>query len=98
MTRKRFVKMLMADGRTRNEANFNALIARTHGYSYDDAFDMIEHCGTLYSPSQIEQSVRCLANAISAVFPAIIETCKSMVNTFAEFAKGVSNILQNSDE
>lgn len=33
MTRKRFVKLLMADGYSRNEANTLAAYARSYGYS-----------------------------------------------------------------
>lgn len=98
MTRKRFVKKLMSDGRRRNEANFNALTASMYGYSYDDAFDMIEHCGTLYSPNQIAQAARCLTDAISAALPAIIETCNNLVKRFSEVAESALKLRENSDE
>ena len=40
-TRKRFVKLLMANGYSRNEANEKAKRARRLGYSYQDFFFML---------------------------------------------------------
>lgn len=38
MTRKRFVKLLMADGYSRNAANTAAMIARSRGIEYGTAY------------------------------------------------------------
>lgn len=41
MTRKRFVKLLMAKGRSRNDANAIAEIARKKGVSYQTAINAV---------------------------------------------------------
>lgn len=90
MTRKRFVKKLMSDGRTRNEANFNALTARMYGYSYDDAYELIEHYETLFPPEIFEKVIRCIHK--------VIGTINNLTNQFIEVARSALNLRQNSDE
>ena len=42
MTRKRFIKLLMADGYSRNDANTLAADARSYGMMYSNAYNL-EH-------------------------------------------------------
>lgn len=105
MTRKRFVKLLMADGCSRNEANDWAMDV-AEGYSYVELYcfyrampnitDVIEDAiGSLSrSVERIVQyicdCVPVLVNAISEVMPTII--------SFAEKVKELDAILGSNLE
>ena len=62
MTRKRFIKLLMSRGYSRNEATTMALIAVGCGYTYDVAYFAV-----LLKDGEFEEVVREICNSIAAV-------------------------------
>lgn len=78
MTRKRFVKLLMAKGYDRNRANDMAMVAQKKGYRYEKAYRMAtgipDFVGNL-APAivNLAETVSKLATAIGAGFAAFCE-------------------------
>ena len=88
MTRKRFVKLLMSHGVSRNEANLSAAEVVTHGRSYEheylvfvcakdipdlaDRFAQVAERVVEAIPSWIE-AIMCAAKAIAEAIPQVIE-------------------------
>lgn len=60
MTRKRFVKLLMADGYSRNEANIVATAARNCGFDYKPAYKAeIDFSAAKLSLKNVDTSAIC---------------------------------------
>lgn len=78
MTRKRFVKLLMAKGYDRNWANDMAMVVQEKGYSYEKAYRMAtgipDFVGNL-APAivNLAETVSKLATALGAGFAAFCE-------------------------
>ena len=78
MTRKRFVKLLMAKGYDRNWANDMAMVAQKKGYSYEKAYrmatgiqDLVDN--TAQAIVNLSETVSKLATALNAGFAAFAE-------------------------
>ena len=87
MTRKRFVKLLMADGYSRNEANEFADDAK-EGYSYN--FLYLLHCAMRDNPSFLEYFIEKVTNAIERVaeiIPTMIQQINDNITTVCELMR-----------
>lgn len=78
MTRKRFVKLLMAKGYDRNWANDMAMVAQKKGYRYEKAYRMATGIPDLVdnlAPAivNLAETVSKLATALGAGFAAFCE-------------------------
>lgn len=78
MTRKRFVKLLMAKGFDRNCAKDMAMVAQKKGYSYEKAYRMATGIPDLVdnlTPAivNLAETVSKLATALGAGFAAFAE-------------------------
>ena len=78
MTRKRFVKLLMAKGYDRNWAKDMAMVAQKNGYSYEKAYRMAAGIPDLVdnlTPAIVNlvETVSKLATALGAGFAAFAE-------------------------
>lgn len=80
MTRKRFVKLLMARGFDRNGANAMAVTFREKGYSYEKAYRM----ATAF-PNMMDG----LAAAMNAITDAAWRMAKAITAGFAAFGEAV---------
>lgn len=84
MTRKRYIKLCMSRGYSRNEAQALASLVRSEGLSYADAFD--EDCATagavLPSFEDFARAVQELAAAAQIVAEAIAEGMAAFVYAF----------------
>lgn len=84
MTRKRFVKLLMADGYSRNEANEVADDAK-EGYTYNFLYSL--HCVMRDNPSFLEYFIEKVTNAVSEfvdVIPVVIQQIIDNITTVCE--------------
>ena len=97
MTRKRFVKLLMADGHSRNAANILAAKAQNCGLSYSTAYkaesDMqgaiIQFCNTDFTA--VCEAVRKLADAAAKVASAIVKAACAFVETYTKEMGTINN-------
>lgn len=78
MTRKRFVKLLMARGYDRNGANNMATLAQAKGYSYEKAYrlataipDLVDRIGPAIV--NLAETVKKMTTALAAGFSAFGE-------------------------
>lgn len=91
MTRKRFVKLLMADGYSRNEANDLAADVN-EGFSYDKLYcihcampQIGDICGRL--KTDIEAAVERICELIPTIVETIVQTITEMLPVAVEAAK-----------
>lgn len=73
MTRKRFVKLLMSEGLSRNEANDLATDV-DEGYSYDELYCI--HCVLPTISDAIERTgtaIKCLVQGICDIIPTVVQ-------------------------
>lgn len=87
MTRKRFVKLLMAEGYSRNEANEFADDAK-EGYSYKFLYSL--HCVLRENPSFLEYFFEKVTNAIEKIvefLPTAIQQINEKITTFCELIR-----------
>ena len=82
MTRKRFVKLLMARGYSRNGANDMATLARAKGYSYEKTYrlataipDLVDRIAPVIA--NFAESVKKVAAALAAGFSAFGEAYRA---------------------
>ena len=89
MTRKRFVKLLMAQGYDRNEANEKALCVQREGGSYKEAYaaetDFLRSCkamvdGICASVQRLSETIGRMAAAFSAGVAAFGEAYAEAMN------------------
>jgi len=78
MTRKRFVKLLMALGYDRNEANEVAWRVQREGYSYETAYKLV-NCTHLFIPKladslrrEIEKATKTISRMTTALTAAVV--------------------------
>ena len=85
MTRKRYIKLLMAEGYSRNLANAYAWTANLDGISYQQSYDKLMKEDKLYemvmntlgpSMKSIERVVKALTDGLSAFTTAFSEALK----------------------
>lgn len=74
MTRKRYVKLLMAQGWSRNSANVLAKAARQDGISYQTAIDKFP-----FSPERISE----MSMQIRVLFDNVWDVLKRLVDAFS---------------
>lgn len=87
MTRKRFIKLLMADGYSRNEANEFADDAK-EGYSYNFLYSL--HCVMRENPSYLEYFLKKVTNTIERIveiIPETIQQIKDNITTVCELIR-----------
>ncbi len=86
MTRKRFVKLLMAQGYSRNDAREVAMSVIARKKSYADAYREIEEVSTFFLPSladTLERTVAAfsrLANAFGVAANAFVDAFHAAMN------------------
>lgn len=90
MTRKRFIKLLMANGYTRNEANH---IARTgkKGQPYDERHALI--CLTSNMPDEFAELRERLQTACRTIADAAKRATKRLAETFSAIAAGIGSAM-----
>ena len=84
MTRKRFVKLLMAEGYSRNSANDIAGDVVKDGYSYAEGYDHVTRLLPLVQAfcEKLPTAVRAATEAFSKLATAIGEAARAAADTF----------------
>lgn len=74
MTRKRFVKLLMADGYSRNQANSIARETAADGYTYDFQllYLRVQNDFPDFSLKELKSAIKKIADAIIEIIPTVI--------------------------
>lgn len=86
MTRKRFVKLLMSEGLSRNEANSIAADARISGLAYSTAYKSVQVTHDLgLNPKCFDIDAVC--DAIGKVAADVTKIVNALVAAFGAFAK-----------
>ena len=91
MTRKRFVKLLMSRGYSRNEANQAALTAISDGHTYEGAYFAVR------VNDGDPEAVEAVREACERIAHAIIEAVKKVVEgspSVAEAEKRIRLLMQ----
>lgn len=89
MTRKRFVKLLMAKGYSRNSANAAAICAQNKGYSYETAYRLA---------TAIPNLVDRLAPAIKNIADTAWKMSKALAAGFAAFGEAYRAALNGAQD
>ena len=89
MTRKRFVKLLMAKGYSRNTANGMATLAQAKGYSYEKAYR-----GETAIPNLVDS----LAPAIAAMAETIGKMAAALAAGFSAFGEAYRAAMEAERE
>ena len=89
MTRKRFIKKLMAHGVSRNDANLAAAKVATERASYEDRYlyTLCEHFG-IDDPALIEQLQESIVALIPIIVDAISEAAPMIISEIKRIAAG----------
>ena len=84
MTRKRFIKLLMAEGYSRNEANQIAEDVRADGLTYAEGFDQVTRMLPVIQEAlqRMMEAVQPVVDAIWKVSCALSEAVKAFAETF----------------
>ena len=84
MTRKRFVKLLMAEGYSRNSANKIADDLRMDGYSYAEGYDHIVRLVPLVQAMipVVADAARAAAEAIGKIARAACDAATAAIRAF----------------
>lgn len=84
MTRKRFVKLLMAEGYSRNSANDIADGVLEDGMSYAEGFDQVDRLLPAFQKimPQIAAACQVTVDAIWKMSRAMVEATKAFSDTF----------------
>lgn len=84
MTRKRFIKLLMAEGYSRNGANDIADDALKDGYSYAETYDQITRLLPLVQAitPEITDAIKKATEAIAKVVTATVEAAGAFIDAF----------------
>lgn len=97
MTRKRFVKMLMAEGYSRNEANIVATAARNSGIDYKLAYKAERDLSAAkLSLKNVDISAICYA--IGKIAEAAIKVASAMAKAVAAFAETYTKEMEANHE
>ena len=86
MTRKRFVKLLMADGYSRNEANTAAAYARNSGIKYSTAYPAVSAAQPLRIKFD-DATIEAVCYAVRSVADMAIKVASAMAKAVAAFAE-----------
>lgn len=94
MTRKRFIKLLMAEGCSRNEANEWAMDV-DEGFSYDELYcircampQIIDIIG------RIKTTIETFAKGICEVIPTVVQAIMEMLPVAVEAAKKLKALAE----
>ena len=102
MTRKRFVKLLMSRGYSRNGANQAALTAISGGHTYEGAYFAIRvNDGDPEAVEAVREACECIAQAAELVSRAIMEAVKKAIDglpSLAETQKRINEMIQAAQE
>ena len=91
MTRKRFVKLLMADGWSRNGANAVAQIARAKGVSYQTAISAAS------CPDQtVKEFTEVLQTIVNSLCEQISHVSEALSKAITAFCEAFIQEMQNS--
>lgn len=82
MTRKRFVKLLMAKGYDRNEANGRADVCRECGFSYEAAYQAIYRIDISDVFGRISEALNTITDTARKVCFALGQAAASFTETF----------------
>lgn len=98
MTRKRFVKLLMSRGYSRNEANQAALTAISDGHTYEGVYFAVRvNDGDPEAVEAVREACERIAQAAALVSRAIMEAVKKAVDghpSLSEMKKRITAELQ----
>ena len=98
MTRKRFVKLLMSRGYSRNEANQAALTAISDGHTYEGVYFAVRvNDGDTDAVEAVREACERIAEAAELVSRAIMEAEKKAVEglpSVEEAAKRIRLLMQ----
>lgn len=94
MTRKRFVKLVMSHGKSRNEAQTIALLARVSGKSYSKAYNE----GTLPNPfaeaaKGLMKIMMPFGTALTEMFESYLKTARALL--YEPIARQLVNYSEN---
>lgn len=79
MTRKRFIKLLMASGHSRDKANEIAALARDARITYETAYRATQ--------KSVQAQIEAAVAAINATYEAAVKVCTSLVKTLHAFSE-----------
>ena len=97
MTRKRFVKLLMADGYSRNQANTIAASAQRVGLTYSNAYRA--ESNTLDALAKIKDiDITALCDAIRNIAEAATKVASAIAKAAAAFAETYRKELEVNHE
>jgi hypothetical protein len=84
MTRKRFIKLLMAKGYSRNGANEIATDVLKDGYTYAEAYDQLTRILPLVQAitPEVTDAIKKATEAIAKVATATVEAARAFIDTF----------------
>ena len=84
MTRKRFIKLLMSKGYSRNGANEIADGVLKDGYSYAEAYDQITRLLPLVQAitPEITDAIKKATEVIAKVATATVEAARAFIDAF----------------
>ena len=84
MTRKRFVKLLMADGYSRNSANSLADDTLKDGYSYAEGYGQVTRMLPLVQAMipAVTDAVRAVAESMGKVVRAVCDAASAAIQAF----------------
>lgn len=104
MTRKRFVKLLMAEGIGRNEANAAAEIARKNGESYERSYNLMIGAGKALADAWakiveiVQESVNTVRVNLAEIIPEALEGDSDGRKPDDKTALGVLRLPQIGDQ
>lgn len=96
MTRKRYIKLLMARGTSRNEAQAFAREVVAEGISYQQDYDEIIGFATLFDKSEIayKDAIAAIQRIVDEGLPAFIEAVKKMSEAAAAGLKAFTEAFR----
>lgn len=96
MTRKRFVKLLMSRGYSRNGANLAALTAISGGHTYEGAYFAVRvNDGDPEAVEAVREVCERIAEAAAIVSRAIMEAVKKAVDGSLSLAESEKRIMES---
>lgn len=102
MTRKRFVKLLMARGYSRNDANQAALTAISNGHTYEGVYFAVRvNDGDAEAVEAVREACVRIAQAAALVSRAIMEAAQKAADglpSIAEAQKRITELIQTAQE
>ena len=94
MTRKRFVKLLMSRGYTRNEANSKAQAAVSAGVTYENGYFAVRiEAGDIEALSAVQAACNRIAEAMKSVAEALVH----MINALAAAMPILAEMARRQD-